>query len=153
MRPLREQPELHVTSDSRYDLIGRQLRTGRGHRRGELGENSKRIIGERGARRFEEFKTYQSGWDYGRGSPLSVRSVSVLNSFLSRFLDRTIDQPSLFLTHQGNLQLGWENTNGSAIELEFFPDRIEFFVEALNEEGSVGLESQSPLVEKIKSIL
>src|SRR6266404_8287263 len=58
-RLLREQPEVPVTSDSRYDLMGRQLGTGTGHRRGELGENSKRVIGERGARRFEEFKTYQ----------------------------------------------------------------------------------------------
>jgi len=57
----------------------------------------------------------------------------------------------LFLTHQGNLQLGWEDVSRNVVELEFFPDRIEYYIELLNEEGSVGLQDQSQLVEKIRS--
>src|SRR5258705_5322271 len=92
-----EQPEPPVSFDLPDDLNSRQLITAKGNRRGELGENSKHVIGDYGVRRFDEFKTYHAGWDSGRGNPLSARSVSVLSSFLSRFMDRMPPQPSLFL--------------------------------------------------------
>ena len=116
-----------------------------------LSENSKRVVSDNGLKRFEEFKSYPDGWDYGRGSALSKRSVRLLNSFLKDLPELRASEPSLFLTHQGNVQLGWEDVSRNVVELEFFPDRIEYYIELLNEEGSVGLQDQSQLVEKIRS--
>jgi hypothetical protein len=118
-----------------------------------LGDASKIVIGEHGLRRYEEFRRYHSGWDFGRGAPLSQRSVAAFESFVSQLPDLVRWEPSLFLTHQGNLQLGWENSDGSAAELEFFPDKIEYYLESLSEEGSVDLSSQQELIEKIRLTL
>ena len=118
-----------------------------------LSENSKHIVGENGVRRFEEFKSYSDGWDYGRGCALSAGSLRLLNSFLKDLPELVSYEPSLFLTHQGNLQLGWEDLTGDVVELEFFRDRIEYYVEALNEEGSAGVQDRSQLVQMIRSTL
>jgi len=62
-------------------------------------------------------------------------------------------QPSLFFTLEGNLELGWEDRNGQAIEIEFYPDKIEYFIESLNEESSVALADIFRLTEKIIKLL
>lgn len=116
-----------------------------------LGEASMGIIGEHGVRRYEEFKRYHSGWDYGRGERLSPRSVTTLESFVEQLPELAAYEPSLFLTHQGNLQLGWEDARGNVVEMEFFSDKIEYYIESLNEEGSVGLEALHQLANKVKS--
>ena len=118
-----------------------------------LSEQTKRIVGENGVDRFEEFRAYPDGWDYGRGRHLSTRSVRLMNSFLDRLPELAEEEPSLFLTHQGNLALGLEDAQGNAVELEFFSDRIEYYFEALNEEGSLESERQTQLVERIKLAL
>jgi hypothetical protein len=118
-----------------------------------LSEDSKRILGEDGLRRFEEFKHYHLGWDSGHGKPLSSHSVSAFQSFLERWPELADCEPSLFLTHQGNLQLGWKDAHDHIVELEFFRDKIEFYLECLNEEGSVLLDAQQQLVDKIRSII
>ena len=113
---------------------------------GVLSENSKRIISENGLRRFEEFKRYPHGWDYGHGKPLSYRSITSLDSFLRQLPAFITREPSLFLTHQGNLQLGWEDKHGNIVELEFFPDKVEYYLESLNDEGMVDLKGLPQLV-------
>lgn len=118
-----------------------------------LSEDSKRILGENGLRRFEEFKHYHFGWDSGNGKPLSSRSVAVFQSFLKQWPELAECEPSLFLTHQGNLQLGWKDAHDNVVELEFFPDKIEFYLEYLSEEGSVQLDAQKQLVDKVRSII
>ena len=80
---------------------------------GVLGENSKHIVGENGVRRFEEFRQYHAGWDGGRGRPLAPRSVTTLELFLRQLPELAALEPSLFLTHEGNLQLGWEDRQGN----------------------------------------
>lgn len=117
---------------------------------GALSNNSQRIIGENGVRRFEEFKRYAEGWDYGRGRPLSAHSVATLEAFLRQVPELAAQEPSLFLTHDGNLQLGWEDAAGGAVELEFFPDRVEYYIESLQEEDSVGLGDLRRLVDRIR---
>jgi len=118
-----------------------------------LSENSKRIIGENGLYRFEEFKRYPRGWDGGHGKPLSHRSITSLETFLRQLPELAIRQPSLFLTHQGNLQLGWEDKLGNVVELEFFPDKVEYYLESLNEEGMVDLKGLHLLVDKVGSTI
>jgi hypothetical protein len=94
------------------------------------------IIGEHGLQRFLNFQRYQKGWDFGRGEPLSSCSTGALEYFLNLY-SAFDDEPSLFLTDNGNLSLGWESRDGGAIELEFFPDKIEYYIEKANIEGSI----------------
>ncbi len=118
---------------------------------GDLSDTTKRIIGVHGSSRFQGFKRYPFGWDYGRGRPLSQRSVRVFDAFLGRLPELSKHEPSLFLTHEGNLQVGWEDLHGNVVELEFFSDRIEYYVQTLGEEGAVKLESQDWLTDKLRS--
>jgi len=117
---------------------------------GALSENSKRIIGEHGVQRFEEFKRYHDGWDYGRGRALSPRSVAAFESFLRRVPELAAVEPSLFLTAEGNLQLGWEDEQGRVVEVDFLPNRIDYFIESSQEEGSSRLDALPQLIERIR---
>ena len=101
-----------------------------------LGSKTAALLGDNGVKRFEEFKRYKDGWDHGYGRPLSNRSVAVMEFFINKFSD-SINEASLFFTRDGNLQLGWEDNSGNSIELEFFPDRIEYFIESLDMEGEI----------------
>lgn len=120
---------------------------------GDLSDDSKRILGKNGADRFGKFKRYRQGWEHGQGEPLSSRSVRLLDFFLRRLPELSTLEPSLFLTDPGNLQLGWTDDRGGMVELEFFPDKIEYYLESLNEENSVPSSEQGMLLEKVKSIL
>jgi len=108
----------------------------------QLSEKTVTILGKNGLERFETFKKYSKGWDSGCGLPLSHRSVAVMEYFINQFSDFH-SEPSLFLTPNGNLQLGWENTHGQVIELEFYPDKIEYYIEACEIEEKVNLDKKS----------
>jgi len=103
----------------------------------ELGPTSRQILGDEGHKRFEEFKQYTAGWDMGSGSVLSYRSVAVMETFLNRIRGYQLQAPNLFFTRAGNLQLGWKSRNGDPVEVEFFPDRMEFYLGPTSEEGAV----------------
>lgn len=117
-----------------------------------LSSSAQQLLGDNGVKRFHEFKHYKDGWDYGCGMKLSTRSVAVLELFLSGMQEFHVE-PSLFFTRNGNLQLGWESVNGAAIEVEFYPDKIEYFIESISEESEIqltdfGLQS---LINKIRT--
>ena len=95
----------------------------------ELGLQARLILGENGCERFEEFLSYPKGWDFGAGMPLSPVSVAVMEWFLSSFPGFINGTPTLFLTQEGNLQLDWDDTNGECVSLEFYPDRISYYIE------------------------
>ena len=118
-----------------------------------LSEAARRILGENGQRRFQEFTLYESGWDLARGVPLSLHSIATLDTFLGQLPELAALQPSLFLTHDGNLELGWEDANGNALEIEFWPDRVEYYIEALDEERTIRLEVLPQFIEKVRSLI
>lgn len=117
---------------------------------GALSANSQRIIGEHGVQRFEEFKRYGDGWDYGRGKPLSPRSVATFEAFLRLIPELAAVEPSLFLTTEGNLQLGWEDRERGVVEVDFLPDGVEYYVDITGEEGMVRLAALPEFVERIR---
>lgn len=119
----------------------------------ELNEDTVKVIGENGLQRFEQFKKYSEGWDFGIGKPLSSHSVASFKLFCKHLSEPIPDEPSLFLTREGNLQLGWEDKEGNKIEIEFFPDKIEYYIEALDDEGEVDLTHISQLVDTLKSVV
>ncbi|MFO0795013.1 MAG: hypothetical protein U0586_13260 [Candidatus Brocadiaceae bacterium] len=108
----------------------------------QLSKKTATILGKNGLERFEAFKKYSKGWDGGFGVPLSNRSIAVMEYFISQFSNFQ-SEPSLFLTPNGNLQLGWENSHGQVIEMEFYPDKIEYYMEACEIEGKVNLDKKS----------
>ena len=119
----------------------------------EPNEDIVKIIGENGIQRFEQFKKYSEGWDFGIGKPLSSYSVASFKLFCKHLSEPILDEPSLFLTREGNLQLGWEDKEGIKIEIEFFPNKIEYYIEALDDEGEVDLTHIFQLVDKLKSVV
>lgn len=94
------------------------------------------VLGKNGIERYEDFKSYPDGWDNGVGARLSGRSTAVMETFFGVFSDFDT-KPSLFLTRDGNLQLAWENSGGERIELEFYPDHIEYYIQSREEEGEI----------------
>ena len=111
------------------------------------------IIGENGKRRFEEFRKYQNGWYGGKGKKISKWSVLNFERFVKEIPELKLFHPSLFLTLEGNLSLGWEDKNGQSVEIEFYPDKIEYFIERLDEESSITLANIFQFTEKIKNLL
>jgi hypothetical protein len=103
----------------------------------DLSDKSKNILGENGVSRFYDFLLYDEGWDFGRGEPLSKYSIAILDIFLNLFEDLRKREPSLFLTRSGNLQLSWEDDLEQIIEVEFFPNKIEYYIESNDEEGEM----------------
>lgn len=146
---LEQEQEAHPSAS--YSMVIRPPLTGRPSIK--LGENTKKVIGENGVRRFAEFKGYQQGWDYDHGDPLSISSVRILEWFLRQIPEVAVCDPSLFLTHYGNLQLGWEDSRGDSVEIEFFPNKLEYYIEALNEEDSVDLRNIGDFINKVRSII
>lgn len=94
------------------------------------------LIGENGLRRFQEFGKYPTGWDGCDSRPLNPLSIASCD-FFANSLFNAPHEPSIFMTRRGNLQLGWEAKDGSRIELEFLPSKIEFLVG--DNEGAVDI--------------
>lgn len=111
------------------------------------------IIGENGKRRFEEFRKYPNGWYGGKGKKISRSSIFTFEQFVKSLPELKHARPSLFFTLEGNLSLGWEDKNGQSIEVEFYPDKAEYFIESLNEESEVKLSNIFELTEKLRKLL
>jgi len=95
-------------------------------------------LGPRGWGRLHHFRHYYSaGWGSGLGKPLSPRALETFYRFLeaARFPARSV--PSVFLTDDGCIEVCWEDSDGKAVQLEFGPAEIEFYVEAQQLEDSV----------------
>ncbi len=108
--------------------------------RAGLSARARSILGENAAARYAEFRQYRDGWDLGRGRRLLRGSASALERFLAAGPDFPT-RPSLFMTQAGSLELAWEDRAGRRVEVEFLPDRFQYFVEAQSgdEEGDVEL--------------
>lgn len=111
------------------------------------------VIGANGKRRLDEFKDYPDGWYGGKGKKLSKRSIFVFEQFVKNLSEIKSFHPSLFFTLEGNLSLGWEDKSGQSIEVEFYPDKVEFYIESLSEESEVKLSNIFELTEKIRKLL
>jgi len=119
----------------------------------ELCTSITNIVGLNGLQRLKQFRKYDKGWEFGTGMPLSSRSLASFKLFCEQFSGRIQNEPSLFLTREGNLQLGWEDKGGHKIEFEFFPGRIEYYIEALDDEGEIALTDAARLFDKVEAIV
>jgi hypothetical protein len=116
-----------------------------------LGNATKEAIRNIGCERFDNFLNYEAGWDGGSAKPLSLESVAMIEVFIANFTI-FVTEPSLFLTKKGNLKLGWEDSNGSAIEVEFMPNSFKYYIEHRDEEGTIKIADVRKLIDKLHSI-
>lgn len=119
----------------------------------DLSELAVRALGDQGRRRFESFRRYPDGWGGGKGKQLSTASVAMFERFVRRVPDIGKVRPSLFLTFQGNLQLGWKDKEQRDIEIEFTPNRWEYYLESRDAEGSVTIEGMISFIEIVKPLI
>lgn len=114
-------------------------------RQDSLGQHSQKILGPEIESRIELFKRYPDGWDAGMGRSMQLGCIAMLDCFVNKFSDFGAAAPSLFLTRGGNLQLSWEDQSGEPIEVEFFPNKIEYYIASKQQEGEVGLDPENPI--------
>ncbi|MBF0473711.1 MAG: hypothetical protein HQK93_08270 [Nitrospirae bacterium] len=90
--------------------------------------------------RLENFKKIPSGWDEDESLQLNNDTIKTMEEFLNNLLDFNLifnKRPSIFLTNEGNVALGWENIDGKSIELEFMKDKIEYYIESIEMEDFI----------------
>jgi len=111
------------------------------------------ILSHDGLQRLHKFREYQDGWDFGHGNMLSLKSLSTMEYFVNQFYNFQVT-PSIFMSHEGNLLLGWEDATGKKIEVEFYPDSIGYYIETLDEEEEITLDATqiATLVTKLHRI-
>jgi len=95
-------------------------------------------LGTKGWVRLHHFRHYYSaGWGDGSGKPLSPRALETFYRFLETAVFTGQAKPSVFLTDHGCIELCWEDESGKAVQVEFRPGEIEYFIEAQNSEGVI----------------
>jgi len=110
-------------------------------------------LGPRGWVRLHHFRHYYStGWGDGSGKPLSPRALEMFYRFLEFANFTGATKPSVFLTDQGCIELCWEDASGKAVQLEFRPTEIEFYIESQNSEGAVPHSAVIELARRLASI-
>ena len=119
----------------------------------DVSEVTTMILGHDGLERLNRFREYQEGWDFGTGSKLSLKSLSTMEYFINQFFSFP-DTPSVFMNNDGNLSLGWEDTEGKRIELEFNPNSIGYYIESLDEEEEIVLDKTQieTLIQKLHRV-
>jgi hypothetical protein len=103
----------------------------------KISHKAQKLLGENGADRFRDFSNLRDGWDGGSGKPLSPSSMANFELFVNRFADLVPTEPSLFVSDEGHLVLGWEDKDGGRLEVEFAEGTFEFFRETTNTGGVI----------------
>ena len=100
--------------------------------------------------RLEHFKAIKAGWDFNRGEVLNQKSLDRFNEFIAladKYPTKTI---SIFMTREGNIAIiHHEEVFNSDIEMEFFPDKIEYYHEFNEDEGTIRYEYLSSFMQLI----
>ncbi len=107
-------------------------------------------LGPKGWGRLHHFRHYYSaGWGDGSGRPLSPRALETFYRFLEAAAFPSGAKPSVFLTDEGGIELCWEDSSGKAVQVEFRPTEVEFYVESQRSEGSVPRSAVRDLARRI----
>ncbi len=110
-------------------------------------------LGPKGWGRLHHFRHYYSvGWGDGSGKPLSPRALETFYRFLETVVFNGPSQPSVFLTDKGCIELCWEGKSSKAVQVEFRPAEIEFYVEAQDSEGTVPNSKVTELARRLSDV-
>ena len=104
-----------------------------------ISASAEAAIGWSGVTRLTGFRRLAPGWDGGDSRTLDVHSLKRLSEFFSRFQLQSRDI-AIFMSHAGNVVINWHDLRGGLVEIEFFPSRMEYFVETSNLDDSTSLE-------------
>ena len=93
-------------------------------------------LGARGWGRVHYFRDlFQAGWGEHGGAPMSPRAFEAFVRFV-RAIDFPVGNfPSVFISDRGGIELCWEDSKGSALQVEFVRDGAEYYIEASGQEG------------------
>ena len=80
---------------------------------------------------------------------MSPRALEAFYRFLEAAQFPQGSVPSVFLTDEGSIELCWEDQGGKALQLEFRPSDIEFYVEADELEESVPVSDAKALASRL----
>jgi len=107
-------------------------------------------LGAKGWGRLHHFRHYYSaGWGGGLGRPLSPRALETYYRFLESATFPSASAPSVFVTVEGCIEVCWEDFEGKAVQVEFRPAEIEFFIEARQLEGSAPASEAKDLARRL----
>ena len=73
---------------------------------------------------------------------LNINSVNSLTYFLT-YVDDSLNQPSLFINHNGNLLLNWIDKHNKDIEIEFEDSNLIVYCESDKSDYSIPLTKKS----------
>ena len=103
----------------------------------DLSEKARNFLGNYNYERFCSFKDeIKDGWDFGVGKALSGLSIAIFDLFMS-MINRIDADPSIFMTSSGNLQFVYEDADDNTIDIEFYNDKIEYYIEKTDEESEI----------------
>jgi hypothetical protein len=104
-------------------------------------------LGHHGLKRIQQFRSYEPGWDFGRGKAMSEIGFLGLYQFIKDYNLPAGQWPSVFLTNNGHLELAWKNPEGARIQAEFGPAKVEFYREDTGDEGEMAVSDASKVAE------
>jgi hypothetical protein len=110
-----------------------------------------RKLGSRARDRMCLFRDYYSTYwgENGTGKPMSQRAYEALCRFVEHMSFPAGRDPSIFLTDAGNLELCWEEAAGGSIQIEFTPDRAEYYVQSRKSESFAEFGNLGKLAEQL----
>ena len=104
----------------------------------DIGKVTEMVLGREGVERLNRFRMYEPGWNFGEGECLSGKSFVLMEYALNKFsLFETI--PSIFMSNEGMLLLGWDDKSGNKVEIEFLEESISYYIESLDEENEIDI--------------
>ena len=107
-------------------------------------------LGAKGWGRLHHFRHYYSaGWGDGTSKPLSPRALEAFYRFLESATFPSGSVPSVFLTDEGCIEVCWEDSARKAVQVEFRPAEIEFYVEEQQIEDSVPASEAKELAKRL----
>lgn len=81
--------------------------------------------------------------------PFSLDSLKRLDKFLSNNIVFPENEPSVFISCRGFLIIEYDKNDGSAVILEFNPDKLEYYIEDIDEEDEIGYDECEKIIGKI----
>lgn len=97
-----------------------------------------RYLDEYNMERLQYFFNLPPGWDGYNAEPLTITVLDNFWNFLRQYGEIS-SLMSLFLHPSGNLEILWEDMNGSEVEISFGKDSIEYYIEKSEMEGVEGV--------------
>lgn len=89
-------------------------------------ENISAILGASVSRRLSELSQSEAGWDGADASPMSIESLSTLDTFIQN-AGSFSDNIGFFLGYEGEILINWVSEDGELTDMAFFDRVVEIY--------------------------